>query len=41
MRNSHSQVPHNTETAGVDIARQIMKEKEMKAWCGGLPLLSD
>lgn len=36
MRNSHSQVPHNTETAGVEIARQIMKKKEVKAWWGDI-----
>lgn len=36
MRNSDSQVPHNTDTAGVEIARQIMKKKEMKAWWGGV-----
>lgn len=36
MRNSRSQVPHNTEAAGVEIARRIMKKKEMKAWCGDI-----
>lgn len=36
MRNSHSQVPHKTETAGVELARRIMKKKEMKAWWGDI-----
>lgn len=36
MRNSHSQVPHKTETADVELARRIMKKKEMKAWWGDI-----